>query len=210
MSSGAFFTALLEPIFYKRKIIGYEVLFGIIIIFGLIFIFSLDTNHLLGMCYAFVSAFLSSLFTILNGKLANESIAVPSVISFYELLFGIAVITVFILISPLFSNTFEGFSTYFFKLSAMDWVWLLILSSICTAYAFIVSVKIMKYLSPFTVILTVNLEPVYGIILAFLIFGNTEKMNTNFYIGTCIILSTVLLNGFLKNIEKKKKSRYIV
>jgi uncharacterized Zn-binding protein involved in type VI secretion len=74
-------------------------------------------------------------------------------------------------------------------------IWLFLLSSICTAYAFSASVKVMKFLSPFTVMLTINLEPIYGIILALLIFDDTEEMSPLFYIGALIILTTVIANG---------------
>jgi drug/metabolite transporter (DMT)-like permease len=77
--------------------------------------------------------------------------------------------------------------------------WLLILASVCTAYAFSASIKVMKYLTPYTVMLTINLEPVYGIILAVLIFSDSEKMHSLFYVGATIIILTVLLNGFIKN-----------
>ena len=76
---------------------------------------------------------------------------------------------------------------------------MLILSSICTAYAFIASVKVMKYLSPYTVMLTINLEPVYAIILALFVFGDKEKMKLEFYLGACIVLGVVLINGIIKN-----------
>jgi len=84
-----------------------------------------------------------------------------------------------------------------------DLIWLLVLSSVCTAYAFIASVGVMKYLSPYTVMLTINLEPIYGIILALLVFNDKEKMSFQFYIGALIILATVILNGILKNRSNK-------
>jgi drug/metabolite transporter (DMT)-like permease len=83
-------------------------------------------------------------------------------------------------------------------------MYLIILSSICTAYAFIASVKVMKFLSPYTVMLTINLEPVYGIILALLIFKEKEQMSTGFYLGAVIIVVTVILNGILKYYLKRK------
>jgi drug/metabolite transporter (DMT)-like permease len=86
----------------------------------------------------------------------------------------------------------------------MDWIYLFILSSICTAYAFIASVKVMKYLSPYTVMLTINLEPVYAIILALFIFGDKEKMNPSFYLGAGIVLGVVLINGIIKNKDNIK------
>ncbi|MEN8702959.1 MAG: EamA family transporter, partial [Polaribacter sp.] len=83
--------------------------------------------------------------------------------------------------------------------SKMDWFYLFVLSSVCTAYAFIASVKIMKYISPYTLMLTINLEPIYAIILALFIFGDKEKMHPEFYFGAVIVLGVVLLNGILKN-----------
>ncbi len=92
------------------------------------------------------------------------------------------------------------------ELKASDWIYLLILSTVCTAYAFIASVHVMKYLTPYTVMLTINLEPVYAIILALIFFGESEQMSSEFYFGSSIVLLVVLLNGILKNrkgIQKK-------
>jgi drug/metabolite transporter (DMT)-like permease len=88
--------------------------------------------------------------------------------------------------------------------SLSDWFYLAILSSFCTAYAFIASVKVMQYLSPYTVMLTINLEPIYGIILAVIVFQEKEKMSTVFYIGALLILSTVVVNGFVKYLRKEQ------
>ena len=90
----------------------------------------------------------------------------------------------------------------FFNITLTDFMWLGILASICTAYAFIASVNVMKYISPYTVMLTINLEPVYGIALAVLIFEKKEQMSFSFYIGATIILITVILNGLIRNRKK--------
>ncbi len=196
LSTGAFFASILEPIFYKRKIIWYELFFGLMVIAGLYIIFSVEIRYVEGILLALVSAFLSASFALINGKLA--SFYSSSVITFYELLGGLFFLSVFLL-----SN--QQFSVGFFKLSGSDWMYLLILSSVCTAYAFIASVKVLRYLSPYTVMLTINLEPVYGIILAALIFKDKEHMSGSFYIGALLILSTVILNGIVKNASKWKK-----
>jgi drug/metabolite transporter (DMT)-like permease len=101
----------------------------------------------------------------------------------------------------LFNN---NFTTQFFVFSSQDLIYLLLLSTICTAYAFIVSVKVMKYLSAYTVVLTTNLEPIYGIVLAVLLFKDKEKMSTNFYFGALLILITVFLNAYIKNKNVQK------
>ena len=98
----------------------------------------------------------------------------------------------------------NSFSMEFFTLSGSDWLFIGILASICTAYAYIVSVKIMRHITPYTVMLTVNLEPVYGIILAFIILGNEEKMKPLFYVGAFIIILTVIATGILKHSDVKK------
>lgn len=193
LSTGAFFASILEPIFFKRKVIGYEVLFGLIVIAGLYLIFNVEGHYVEGIILALTSAFLSASFSIINGKFAK--VYDPTVISFYELLGGVLFFSVFLLIGG-------NFNADFFKLSWEDLKWLFILSSFCTAYAFIASVAVMKYLSPYTVMLTINLEPIYGIILALIVFGEKEQMNGQFYIGALIILTTVILNGVFKNRNK--------
>jgi drug/metabolite transporter (DMT)-like permease len=192
MSTGALFTSIIEPIFFKRKLIILELFFGLIVISGLYLIFNFETEYTLGIIYALIAAFLSAVFTVLNGLYIKEYDA--EVISIYQLFFGVLFISIYILATT-------GFTLESFSLSSSDIIYLLILSSICTAYAFIVSVKIMRYLTPYTVMLTINLEPVYAILLALIIFGEKEQMSPQFYIGALIIIITVVTNGILK---KKK------
>jgi len=195
LSTGAFFTSFLEPLLYGKRIIWYEVLFGLIVVLGLYIIFNVEGNYTYGIFLALTSAFLSALFSVINSKYAKVYNA--TVISFYELLGGIIFFSVFLL----FTNSFNA---AFFNISAANWMYLGILSSICTAYAFIVSVKVMEFLSPYTVMLTINLEPIYGIILAVIVFQEKEKMSTGFYIGAIIILLTVILNGVVKFYKNEK------
>ena len=205
LSTGAFFTSVMEPIFYKRRVIWYEILFGIIVVLGLYIIFKVETEYVLGIVLALISAFLAAVFSLINGKLAKKEDA--SVISFYELLTGAGAISLYLLFLTFFGKEGEGFSTAFFTVTAQDWLYLFILASICTAYAFIASVAVMRHLSPYTVMLTINLEPVYGILLAFWILGSEEKMSPGFYYGALIILTTVILNGILKTRRKIKKQK---
>jgi drug/metabolite transporter (DMT)-like permease len=197
MSTGAFFTALMEPFWYGRKIIAYEILFGLLVVVGLYLIFKVETQYVYGMVIALISAFLAATFSLINGKLVQNHR--PSVISFYELGVGVIFLSLILMLKG-------DWNISLITLPKMDWVYLLILALICTAYAFIASVKIMRVLTPYTVMLTTNLEPVYGILLAWLIFGSEEKMKPMFYVGALIILSTVIANGILKqrtNIKKR-------
>ncbi len=198
MSTGAFFTALLEPIWYGRKIVWYEILFGVIVMLGLYLIFNVESTYVEGIVLALISALLSATFSLINGKLIQKER--PSVISIYEMASGVVFLSIYLFFSG-------SFTTDFFQLSSDDWMYIFILASICTAYAFIASVKVMKYITPYTVMLTINLEPVYGIFLAFIILGESEKMDPMFYIGALVILSTVIANGILKNWTRLKSKR---
>jgi len=197
MSTGAFFTSLLEPLFYKRKVIGYEVLFGLVVVAGLYIIFNVETEYVSGILLALCASFLGALFSVINGKFAVKYNA--TAISFYELGFGMLCITAYL--------AFNGSFTYqFFQVSANDWIYLVILASVCTAYAFIASVHVMKWISPYTVMLTINMEPVYGIILALFILGDSENMSPQFYYGAALIIITVVANGIIKTRMQRKRS----
>jgi drug/metabolite transporter (DMT)-like permease len=206
-SSGTFFVSFLEPLFYKRKIIWYEVLFGLIV-FGIIYLISdtkikTDSNlHYMFsnwlrpnqavVIFSLIGAFTSALFAVLNGKLVRTYDA--KTITMYEMTGGFIFMTLYMLFT-------QHFSLSFFQLSGADCLWLLILGVVCTAFTFVTSVAIMKEISPYTVVLSVNLEPVYGIIMAWFIFK--EKMNSSFYIEAAVILALVFMNAGLKNYFRK-------
>jgi drug/metabolite transporter (DMT)-like permease len=196
MSTGAFFTIFIEAIYKKKKINIFELLFGLLAIVGLYIIYSSEISLQFGMLVALLSSFLSAVFSVLNADFVKEKSA--TVISFYEILFGVSAITIFLLFNG------ELLNSSFFNLAPLDYLWLFILSSFCTAYAFIVSVDLLKLLSPFTVMLTINLEPIYAIVLAIILFPENEKMSSSFYFGAGLILLTVVVNGFLKTAKKKK------
>ena len=197
-STGAFFASLLEPIFFKRKIKPVEIILGCVVICGVFIILNANINSFVGVLLGIVSALLASLFSVFNGKLVQKNN--PFLISFYEFFSGV----VFILLYLIFSNNLSDLSISSFF--SYDYLYVFILGSICTAYAFIASIYILKFLSPYTLVLTYNLEPVYGILLAIFIFPDTEKMEFSFYIGTLIIISTIIINSILKIKNNKKTS----
>lgn len=195
-SLGAFLASILEPIFYGRKVLWYEVFFGLIIICALAMILQVEIKYFSGIMYALASIIIGVLFTLMNGKLIEKH--EPSVITFYEFLAGVFFISIYFLVT-------DKFNANFFILTESDWMYLLILASICTAYAFTASVKVMRILSPYTIMLTTSLEPVYGIVLAYFIIGEKEKMSTEFYFGALLIVITVILNGIVKHYLSKKE-----
>ena len=195
-SSGAFFASFIEPMFFKRKIKIYEIGFGLVVIAGVFIITKSELRFINGILLGLCSALFSTLFAVINGRFIRKHKA--SVISFYEFMCGVGFLTVFLLVKN------DESMVSFFEISAADWIYILVLASICTAYAFIASVDVMKNLSPFTVILSYNLEPVYGIALAVLLFPEEERMSTEFYIGAVLILTVVLLDALIK--QKKSRS----
>lgn len=198
MSTGALITAVLEPLWYQRKLRLYELGFGMLTIMGITLIFQAEFPYFLGLIIAFISAVLSAVFTLLNGRLVQRISAAS--LSFYQLLFGTVLITGIFL--------FQGrFEPDFFRLNSNDLFWLFLLASVCTAYAFIASIHVMKGLTPFTIMMTINLEPIYGILLSLLIFKEKEFLSPMFYVGMSIVLLSVFSNGVYKIRQQKKEQK---
>lgn len=188
-STGTLFTSIIEPIFYKRKFYAYEMIFGLIIIGAIYMIFSIETEYYLGIIFGILAAFTSSLFTVWNGLLVRKMES--PVITFYELTGGLVSLTIYLLFSG-------GFDQEFFTVSGQDYFFLSIFCVVGTAFPFVASVNLLKKLSPYTVTLTVNLETVYGIIFAFILWPETEKMRGSFYIGAGLILLVIFANALFK------------
>lgn len=198
MATSSLWTSFIEPFFYKKKIRLYEVALGVTAIIGLYIIFRFEINHALGLAMAIASAFLASLFTVINSKFTRDYFHYT--ITFYEMA-GAFLFTLLFL--PFYASFISGGQIYRIPTN-MDWVYLLILALLCTVYAYSASVELMKYVSAFAVNLTTNMEPVYGIMLALLIFGEDEQMTTGFYLGTAIILGSVLAYPLIRRYQRKK------
>ncbi len=183
LSSVTLFTSLLEPLFYKRKISKIELITGLFVILGIYLIFKFETQYIKGIVLGLLCALMASLFSIANSKLVQRSDA--SKISFYEMIGAFCWISLFMLFSG-------GFNTDL-HLQTGDLLYLLLLGTVCTAGAYVAAVMVMKEISPFRVALASNLEPIYGIILAWLIFGEKEVMSLGFYTGAVMILGAVFL-----------------
>ena len=199
MATCSLWTSFIEPWVNRRKIKAFEVVLGLVVIVGLYVIFRFEFDHALGLTMAVISAILSALFSVINGRLTNRHS--PYMITFYEMLGAFLGTTVFF---PFYIAYFTTDGLLHLVPTAMDWLYLAILALICTVYAFSVSVELMKRISAFVVNLTVNLEPVYGIVLAVLIFREKEKMQPEFYIGTLIILASVLIYPIINRWYKRK------
>lgn len=201
MATTSLWTAFLEPLINKKKIKAFEVFLGLLVISGLYVIFRFEWGYWLGLSMAICSAMMSAVFTVINGRLTKRHS--PYVLTFYEML-GACVFALLML--PVYAFFFAENGLQLIP-TPMDWLWLLLLSGVCTVYAFSVSVELMRRITAFAVNLTINLEPVYGIILAVLIFGEKEKMTGGFYLGTLIILISVLIYPINNYILKRRMAK---
>lgn len=196
MASATLFTAFIEPIIERKRIFWIEFVLGFGIIIGLYIITQFALQYYLGIILALVSAFLASLFGVLNKVLTRRHD--PIVISAYEMMAGFVAVFLY----TWFSNT--GFTQSPLNLHFIDVIYLLILAFVCTSYAFVTSVDLLKTLSAYTIAIAINLEPVYSIILAYFIFGDSEKMNLGFYLGTLFVLSIIWVHPILDRKFKPK------
>ena len=194
MSTSAFFTSLINPLFFKKKLQRSELLFALFVIFGMYLIFNSSSLYILGIILGLIGALLASIFTILNKKAVEE--IEPLSMTFIELGSGLLFLTI---ISPIYFYLFPKSN---FLPSTNDFFYLMILALLCTTLPFSLSLKSLKHVSAFTANFSVNLEPIYGIILAFIIFKENKDLNLNFYIGAFVITLSVFSQGFIKKIFK--------
>ena len=190
LATSSLFSALIEPIFFKRRILYYEVIMGIIVILCLAYIVGAETQYILGYFYGIMAALLGTLFTLFNAKYIQKLGATQ--ITMVEMLTGVIIITVIMLAK----NDYTVFNTL---ISIKDLIYLIVLGTICTALVFVWMTEIMKHITPYSLIMAINLEPIYSIILALLIFGENELMSLSFYIGSAVIITIVFLDGYIKN-----------
>lgn len=189
LSTSTVFTALMEPFWFKRKIRMYEVVLGVVVVAALFLIFGLETEYRLGIAVATLSALLSAWFNVINAKLIRRDNAIR--IGFYEM--GAVVLSI-----GLWLAWNNDLPPPLWELPTSDIIYQLLLGFVCTSFAFVAGIAVMRQLSPFTVMLTVNLEPVYTIIIALMIWGAEEKMTTGSYLGIALILGCLFVNGWLQ------------
>jgi drug/metabolite transporter (DMT)-like permease len=196
LSSMTLFTAVLEPLMSKKRISKLEIVAGLLIITGIVLIFKFETQYTKGIITGLLSALFASLFSIINSKQVQHT--EPTVISFYELLGAFFWSTLYLIFTGGFNSAMI--------LKPADIGYLLVLGTVCTSLAYVAGVSVMRQLSAFRVALITNLEPVYGIVLSFLFFGDMNKMTTGFWAGALIILSTIFLFPVAKTRLQARKS----
>ncbi|MGC6470846.1 MAG: DMT family transporter [Flavobacteriales bacterium] len=190
MGTSSLFSTFLEPIILKRKVILREFILGLVVLLAIGVAMNAESTYIMGFVYGIIAAFLATIFTIYNGIYISKVEAEK--ITFIEMLAGLMMISVYFLFK-------QDFSISSLKISTNDVIYLIVLGGLCTSFAFVVSVEVMKKLSAYNVIMAVNLEPIYSILLALIIFGDSESMNLSFYVGSLIIIAAVFIDGYLKN-----------
>jgi len=184
-SSIGFFTALFEPLLLKTPFRPAELLLGLLVIAGIYIIFRFDARYKAGIIAGLISAILGAIFPICNRQFMQRMNA--ETLMTYELSGGLLALTV---LMPFYLHIFHQR----FQLPVIsDWIWLLVLSWICSVWAFQLSSNALKKISAFTVNLSYNLEPIYGILLAFAIYHENRELKTSFYLGMSVILVAVAL-----------------
>lgn len=193
LSLSTLFASIMEPIIFKRKIDLTEVIMGTVIVACILLIFKTEFQYKEGIFYGILCAVFGTVFSVFNGKMFGKTSS--GNIIFYEIFSGWFILMIIYLVTGQFFTLNE--------INLRDIALIVLLASGFTAFPMLESVKLMKYISPFTLILTVNLEPVYGIILAFFIFGESEHMSSVFYVASLVMILAIVVNGFIK--AKKQK-----
>ena len=190
LATSSLFSALIEPFFFKRKFLFYEVIMGVLVVLALAFIMGTETKYFWGYFYGIMAALLATLFTLFNAKYINKVGAAK--ITMIEMLSGVIIISCILFLQ-------QDYTIFTTKISITDLTYLVILGTICTALVFVWLTEIMRHITPYSLIMAINLEPVYSIIFALIIFGDNELMSSSFYLGSCVIIGIVFLDGYLKN-----------
>lgn len=192
MATTSFFTSLLEPLILGRRVRFYEIILGIFIIPGMILVANnIQVSMMTGVWVGLSSALFASLFSILNKKLISKASELD--ITLIEMSSAWVFVSIVILVMTLQSGTLPEIMP-----TSTDWLYLLILALLCTTFAYVLALRSLHHLSAFASNLTINLEPVYGIILAWWILNDSEDVTMGFYFGGLIIIASVFSYPFFR------------
>ncbi|MFM8850870.1 MAG: DMT family transporter [Cytophagales bacterium] len=192
----SFWAAIIEPIAKRKSIHSLEVTLGLVVVAGLIIIFSFNFQYAWGLCLGIISGLTAAIFSVINSKLVARVDA--QTITFYEMMGACLFVT---LTFPFYQQYGASDQILHLAPTRMDWIYIAIMAWVCSVYAYSSAINLTKKLSVFFIQLALNLEPIYGIILALIIFGQQEVMGWNFYLGTLVIMSAVASYPFLKKLQ---------
>jgi drug/metabolite transporter (DMT)-like permease len=192
-ATNSLWAAFLEPWFNRERIKKYQVFLGLIVLSGLYIIFSFNFQYKLGLALGVFAGFSSALFSVFNSRMVKRVSSYA--ITFYEM---IGVFAGALLFLPIYQTFWAPDHAIHLVPQGWDWLYLVLLAGGCSVYAYTVAVELMKRVSVFMIQLCLNLEPLYGMAMAVVLFPATEKMPPNFYIGTLVILCAVISYPLMK------------
>ncbi|MGF1532377.1 MAG: DMT family transporter [Bernardetiaceae bacterium] len=201
LATASLWTAFIEPIFHRKAIKWFEIILGVVVVLGLYIIFYFEfgnRSYMLGLALGITAAFLAAIFSTLNGVLSKTDHHYT--ITLYEMI-GACLTAVL----GMLAFSYFGDTPLHLLPKPLDWLWLLLLGGVCTVYAYSVSVELLRRISVFTMNLAVNLEPLYGILLAALFFGEHQQLTRQFYLGASVVLLAVFLHPLLQRWEKRQQ-----
>lgn len=201
LSTTTLHVSWLEPLVMKRRFSWVEFGLSLIVVIG-IFLVTEDFsgNQLKALIFGLTSALLAATFSVFNAKFAKT--LAPSTITLYEMTLATVAIAILLFFT-------DGFNASLWQIDLWDLIWLLFLGVVCTSFAFLVTVELVKRLGAFTVSLSINLEPVYAIILGILILNEDQELGAKFYVGSVIIVLVIFANAFVKSYIKRRNNRII-
>ncbi len=190
LATTSFFVSVLEPLFFRRKFIWHELLLAILVVPAMYLIFHFSGAYRTGIILGLISTFFATVFSLFNKKMIAQT--KPLNITFVEIATG------FVLLSAIMPVYLHYLPETDLQPSGMDVINLILFSALCTVVPFTLSLYCMRHISVFTASITLNLEPVYGIIMAILLFQENAHLETGFYIGTLLIMAVVFINPFIQ------------
>lgn len=194
ISTATLFVALIEPIVFRRRLDWSEIILGIVIAVCMLLIFKTEMKYKEGIIYGIICAIFGAVFSVFNGKVYGKTSS-GNIIT-YEIFGGFLMLTLYFLCTGNLTNVTN--------ISNHDFWWILLLASVFTAFPMFESIRLMRYISPFTLVLAVNLEPVYGILFAYFIFGESEHMSPIFYVASAVMICAIIINGIIKANRNKR------
>jgi drug/metabolite transporter (DMT)-like permease len=193
LATAPLFVGLIEPLVYKRKLAWRELAVAALVFVGIALVFQAEQDQTLGILLGLASSVLAAVFSTLNGVMVRQHD--PINLSAVELLSASLGMVAWLTVQ-------EQFDATLFSLSFADWLWVGLLAVVATSFAFMVSIQVLKDLTPFESAMAINLEPIYAIVLAYILFG--ERFSPGFYAGAALVIGAVFLDTLLRSRKPEK------
>lgn len=194
LATAPLFVSMIEPVVFRRAIAWREMVVAAVVFVGIAMVFQAERDQMLGMILGLVSAILAAIFGTFNGVLVQRHD--PIQLSAVELLAASVGMAIWLWVQG-------EFDVSLILLSASDWIWILLLAVVATSFAFMVSIQVLEHLTPFESAMAINLEPIYAIVLAYLLFN--ERFAPGFYVGAALVIGAIFIDTWLRASPREKE-----